>query len=186
VARGGKHRGSDEPCATIHYGDAETRPAVCRLPENKESPVEATQLTAACKDIDPDCTYVIIQICKLDRGLPLLPVGEEAVWRVPANSHIHLAEYLAQFLSIVTGEGWEERVHRAVDSLDLTRYQAAVLARDWQRVWDALLQPFSEQRRNYRKLYRCKNAPDLLFGVAPRLRQPRATPEDSTQSPRAD
>lgn len=168
----------------IPYGpERGARPAVCRTPEGsannipdeaREKQMLAAAAAAACREneFDASRTYVIIQICKLDRGLPLLPSVEPSgatVWCAPTNPNIHLADYLTSFLSFVTKDHWDGRVYRSIDGFELTRYQAAVNGTDWELVWDALLKPFVEQRRNYRRLYRCKNAPDLLFGVAPRL-----------------
>jgi hypothetical protein len=56
------------------------------------------------------------------------------------------------------------------------RYQAVVKQEDWRRVWDTLLKPFNEQQVVYKKHYRTRAAPEILFGVEAKLCEPSQVP----------
>jgi hypothetical protein len=119
---------------------------------------------------------VILEVRKRDNGPPLLPRDKEVIastnpdcWYQPYR-HIHLAEYLSTFLHVITGLCWSGWVTKLVNgSGQLVPYQAAVQGSMWERVWEILSKPYERMRTVYRKVYNCKSAPDLYFGVEARF-----------------
>jgi hypothetical protein len=118
---------------------------------------------------DEDETYVVLQLRHCRCGPPLLPAVQAdtgfSSWVEPADQYMHFSIYLAMTMERLTGENWSRRILPHIRNTYLVRYQAAVHQEDWRKVWDTLLKPFGEQQTMYRKHYRTKTAPEILFGV---------------------
>jgi hypothetical protein len=137
-----------------------------------------------------DEIYVVIEIRSLTSGPPLLPPQSSEssdgsmLWRPPEDIYSPLSSYLIDLMFRLGQGDWSGRIMQELKGNKLVRYQALVQESFWRKLWDTLLKPFAAQRTAYRGYYKCRRAPDLLFGVNARFvdEMEGTTAEDSTEN----
>jgi hypothetical protein len=114
--------------------------------------------------------YIVIMLKRCANGPPLLPMERNGSleW-VAFEGDFSCATYLKKLLERLKGDDWSSLILDDLNDQPLVWYQATVAEDNWRFVWDALLKPFSEQRRAYRGLYKTKKAPEIFFGVEARF-----------------
>jgi hypothetical protein len=116
--------------------------------------------------------YVVVGVCRCTHGPPLLPgeaSGGGLEWTPPDTPELHLATYLATCMRRFSGVDWSDRIASHLNDQPLVFYHAAVKEDHWRELWDTMMKPFAEQRTLYRRIHKTKKAPELFFGVKPRI-----------------
>lgn len=126
----------------------------------------------------PAYDYVILNLRKCTKGLPLLPrtasfseappADPSAEWEPMKMADWALAKYLKAFLERIGADGGQE-VFDSLDGRPLVPYQAAVRRGAWAGVWKTLSAAFRTQRAAYRRLLGGRCAPEIIEGAEARL-----------------